>query len=223
MDILVIWTKFTHNSKSEMQRNTICIVIVLLCLTLQQAAAQNLKICAFNVQTFGKTRMERENYVQTLVKVFARYDFCLFQEIRDTTGEALAEFLRELNLYSHDQYDLLVSAPLGSGSSKEIYAYVYNKHKLDVSNAIQFASAQLTFERPPFSVIIYPKHSGNTGGVFVTGLHAKPDDTFTELTVKELNQMVDVYNSYKREIPNNKWLLMGDLNAGCKFVFTTNG
>ena len=56
-----------------------------------------LKIAAFNVQIFGASKIEKHNVTAILTKILLRYDLIFFQEIRDTSGEAIVTLMEKLN------------------------------------------------------------------------------------------------------------------------------
>ena len=65
------------------------------------------------------------------------------------------------------------------------------------------------FERRPYVALF------EAGGkrIGLIGLHAKPNHV-----VKELNKLDDVYFSARRVLEENNFILMGDFNAGCRYL-----
>lgn len=87
----------------------------------------SLKICAFNVQSFGESKVNNKRVMEILIKVLfsmcatrgstiiqkettdtfllysvkilSRCDLCLIQEVRDSKGEAVQALVNDLNRY----------------------------------------------------------------------------------------------------------------------------
>lgn len=64
--------------------------------------------------------------MDTLVRILARCDITVLQEVVDSTGSAIPLLLRELNRFDGSgPYSSLSSPLLGRGAYKEKYAYIY--------------------------------------------------------------------------------------------------
>lgn len=61
----------------------------------------HLKLCTFNVQVFGQSKMQKSDVVDILVRIFESFDLCVMQEIRDSSGQAFPELIAELNQNSN--------------------------------------------------------------------------------------------------------------------------
>jgi len=109
------------------------------------------------------------------------------------------------------------------------YGFFYLGSKLDIVDRHQYLDTQDYFERPPFSVFVRPKTSSTltataaaTRTMLLTANHIQPS-----AAPFELDKMVTVYESlltnatfsaeFKSAIAN-RWLFMGDFNAGCSYV-----
>lgn len=171
----------------------------------------SLSVAAFNIQVFGVTKMSKPEVVNVLVKTVSRYDLVLIQEIRDSGGSTIVNFMQQLNDYSGNKYSYIIGTRLGRSSSKEQYAYIYNKNNLRVLDSFDYNDVGDIFEREPFVALF---EFLPTGDIFFTiGLHAKPADV-----INELNQLDNVY-SYAEDVFNsNKSIIMGDLNADCTYL-----
>ena len=75
-----------------------------------------IEVAAFNVQVFGRTKMQDERVVELLVEVILRYDVILIQEIRDSSETAIYDLLDEVNEQSARDYEIVVSPRLGNDS-----------------------------------------------------------------------------------------------------------
>jgi len=176
-------------------------------------------ICAFNVQVFGVEKMKNAMVVDALLKIFLKYDIIFMQEIRDSSGTAIATFFEKLNERSGSAYSMLLSERLGRSSSKEQYAYFFRKKYITVTNAWQFPVALNWFERPPYIVQFRISKTDNNknfaSNVIAVGIHVKPDDA-----VKEIDKLRDVYTEITKnpKFTTGNILFMGDFNAGCSYV-----
>ncbi|KAL9655656.1 hypothetical protein ABK040_002319 [Willaertia magna] len=202
-------------------RNLIAFLLLVIVGFAFAVNAGDLKLCSFNVQVFGNTKMAKPEVVQTLLRILSRYDVIFFQEIRDSTGNAIVDLLNKLNAYGSIKYDIVISDRLGRTNSKEQYAYIYNVDKVSVVAHYQYPQELDQYERAPFSVVMKPKgDKNNARAVFLTGVHTSPSKAGPEI-----DRLVDVYNSYLstpyRDILANRWITMGDFNAGCSYVSPT--
>ena len=69
-------------------------------LTDESSKASNLIIGSFNIQSLGPTKMGRPEFVSSVVKILAKYDIVLIQEIKDaTTTNVINQLKNELNLF----------------------------------------------------------------------------------------------------------------------------
>lgn len=70
---------------------------VLFALAGLLQVAVPLKIAAFNIRTFGETKMANATLSSYIVQILSRYDIALIQEVRDTYLMAVGKLLDELN------------------------------------------------------------------------------------------------------------------------------
>jgi len=99
-----------------------------------------LKFASFNIQIFGKRKMQQNDVVDVLVKILNRYDLVLIQEIRDSEEKWTQELLNVLNSECHedDKYDMIISDRLGRTASKEQYGFFYRKRLLTVKSSFHY-------------------------------------------------------------------------------------
>lgn len=68
------------------------------------------KIGAFNIRTFGVTKMGNPEVANVIANIVRRYDILLVQEVRDVTGAAVVDLLNLVNSISTTpDYDVVVS------------------------------------------------------------------------------------------------------------------
>jgi hypothetical protein len=84
------------------------LTVFLLVITLstgiplldESSKAAKLTIGSFNIQSLGPTKMGRPEFVSSVVKILAKYDIVLIQEIKDaTTTNVMNQLKNELNLF----------------------------------------------------------------------------------------------------------------------------
>uniref|UniRef100_A0A8C5U2F6 Uncharacterized protein n=1 Tax=Malurus cyaneus samueli TaxID=2593467 RepID=A0A8C5U2F6_9PASS len=72
---------------------TVTLALSLLAVALLSPATTTLRVGAFNIQSFGDTKMSNKEVV------LLRYDVVLVQEVRDSDLSAVTELMEQLNRY----------------------------------------------------------------------------------------------------------------------------
>lgn len=175
-----------------------------------------LLIGAWNCQVFGVAKMASPDsaVVPSIVQIINRYDVLLFQEIRDESQLAIFELLNLTRAHAGRDYGLLLSARLGRSTSKEQYAYFYDRALVETTAipAYEYVDLLDLFERPPYIVELRDKSLGEK--FVLVGAHLKPDDA-----VKEMSALVTVYDGVRDDFDANvPFVLLGDFNADCQYV-----
>eukprot|EP01080_Neovahlkampfia_damariscottae_P001127 gene1127-10641_t len=172
-----------------------------------------IKICAFNVQIFGKSKMEKPGVPEILVKIFRKYDIALIQEIRDSSNTYIHTLKDMINNCTNcDQYNLTLSERLGRTSSKEQYGFFFKNSEFEILNTNQFNVSLDYFERPNYSVEF--KVNGFNDSFFLSANHISPSKA-----PEEIDRLVDVYDTLINQYGfEKKILFMGDFNADCSYV-----
>uniref|UniRef100_A0AC11BDN4 Deoxyribonuclease 1L3 n=1 Tax=Ovis aries TaxID=9940 RepID=A0AC11BDN4_SHEEP len=160
--------------------------LVLLLLSTHSALA--LKICSFNVRSFGESKKANCNAMDVIVKVIKRCDIILLMEIKDSSNRICPTLMEKLN------GEKLVSV-------KQSYLY----HDYQTGDAD-------VFSREPFVVWFQSPYTAVKDFVIVP-LHTTP-----ETSVREIDELADVYTDVKRRWNAENFIFMGDFNAGCSYV-----
>ncbi|XP_071826100.1 deoxyribonuclease-1-like [Apostichopus japonicus] len=189
------------------------IAFVAWCCTI--SAATNRKIAAFNIQIFGQSKSGKPDVMSDLVQILKRYDITLIQEIRDSAQTAIDVLLDQLNAETGNAYSKVISGRLGRTSSKEQYCFFYKHSLFSVIKDDTFTDTSDIFEREPYSVEF--RHTSSGREFVLSGLHAKPDDA-----VAEIDAMVEVYDDIKSTFSNSDVIMMGDFNADCSYVSSSD-
>ncbi|KAJ6655950.1 hypothetical protein lerEdw1_004535 [Lerista edwardsae] len=171
-----------------------------------------LRICAFNIQSFGDSKLADEGPAEVIVKILDRYDITLVQEVRDSDLSAVTELLERLNSASKHSYSHVISEPLGRDTYKETYLFIYRPKKVTVVDQLQYPNTKDTFSRPPFIVKFSVLDSEDEELVLVP-LHTPPNEA-----VAEIDALYDVHQHIRKKWGADNVMFLGDFNASCGYV-----
>ncbi|XP_037347516.1 deoxyribonuclease gamma [Talpa occidentalis] len=192
------------------------LLLLLLCISSTQAT-QALTICSFNVRSFGEAKKGNGEVMDVIVKVIKRCDIMLLMEIKDSNNIIGPMLMEKLNGNSRSTtYNYVISDRLGRNKYKEQYAFLYKEKLVSVKKHYLYHDNQAgdvdVFSREPFVVWFQSPHTAVKDFVIVP-LHTTP-----ETSVKEIDELVDVYMHVKRSWNVENFIFMGDFNAGCSYV-----
>ena len=174
--------------------------------------SQTLKIAAFNIQIFGKTKREKKDVMDVLIKIGQEFDVMLVQELKYADENTAPYYLEKINeAVGYSKYDFKRSERLGRSSSKEAYAYFYNTDKVEFIEGSDYVynDTDDVFEREPY---IASFRGGNFDFTLV-GVHTKPNDADSEIS-----NLPDVVDSILADNPNETDIIvMGDFNADGRY------
>lgn len=161
-------------------------------------------IGTWNVQIFGKHKIENETIKKNIEDIISQFDLLAFQEIRDESETAFPLMMSDLPKYSY-----IISPRLGRSNIKEQYAFIYNPEKFKFIKSEVWYDSNDNFEREPF--IAEFENNKNEKIVFIQ-IHTKPDDATQE--IKSLHMVKDnvelIYNT-------SNIIILGDLNGDCNY------
>jgi len=165
-----------------------------------------IKVAAFNIQVFGRTKRGKPEVMEVLVDVAREFDVMLVQEIRDSSGETAPAYLDLIN-GGNGSYAYVESERLGRSTSKESYAYYWDTETVEYveGSAYVYNDTLDVFEREPFVA------SFRSGGFDFTlvGVHTKPDEAEHEIG----NLTVVVASILAMNTGEGDVIVMGDFNA----------
>ncbi|XP_015391254.1 deoxyribonuclease-1 [Panthera onca] len=189
----------------------------LLALAGLLHVALSLRIAAFNIRTFGETKMSNATLSNYIVKILSRYDIAVIQEVRDSHLTAVGRLLDILNQDDPNAFHYVVSEPLGRNSYKERYLYVFRPDQVSVLDSYQYDDGcepcgNDTFSREP-AIVRFFSPLTEVREFAIVPLHAAPLDA-----VAEMDSLYDVYLDVRRKWDLEDVMLMGDFNAGCSYV-----
>ncbi|XP_030155919.1 deoxyribonuclease-1 [Lynx canadensis] len=189
----------------------------LLALAGLLHVALTLKIAAFNIRTFGETKMSNATLSNYIVQILSRYDIAVIQEVRDSHLTAVGRLLDRLNQDDPNAFHYVVSEPLGRNSYKERYLYVFRPDQVSVLDSYQYDDGcepcgNDTFSREP-AIVRFFSPLTEVKEFAIVPLHAAPLDA-----VAEMDSLYDVYLDVRQKWDLEDVMLMGDFNAGCSYV-----
>uniref|UniRef100_A0A665UMT3 Uncharacterized protein n=1 Tax=Echeneis naucrates TaxID=173247 RepID=A0A665UMT3_ECHNA len=168
----------------------------------------SLKICAFNIQSFGEAKANNKKVMGILLKVI----YCMCTMLRATSKYIdIADSPFSLCLKR-------ASERLGRNTYKEQYVYIYRSNVLTVKEQYQYHKLEEgtretdAFSREPFIVRF---HSPTTllKDFVLIGQHTCP-----KTAMKEMDELYTVFNGIYKKWKVNNVMILGDLNAGCSYV-----
>lgn len=168
---------------------------------------KTIKIAAFNIQIFGRTKREKTEVMNILAEIAHEFDVMLVQEFRDSSETTAPFYLETINALEGPDYEFIRSSRLGRSTSKEAYAYYYNTDTVQYqeNSAYVYDDINDVFEREPY---IASFRSGNFDFTLV-GIHTKPDDA-----ENEIGNLTIVVSSILENVPSeHDIIVLGDFNA----------
>ncbi|XP_077172869.1 deoxyribonuclease-1-like 2 [Paroedura picta] len=184
---------------------------LLPCLAVLLHSATPLRICAFNIQTFGDNKVDNEAVAKVIVKIVSRYDIALVQEVRDSDLSAVNTLMEKLNRASKHSYSFINSEPLGRETYKEMYLFIYRTESASPEDHHQYPNPNSAFSRAPF-IVKFSVPEGREPLILVP-LHTPPSEA-----VAEIDALYDVYLEIIDKWGTDNMMFLGDFNADCSYV-----
>ncbi|KAM9372461.1 deoxyribonuclease-1-like 2 [Phaethornis superciliosus] len=191
---------------------TMMLALSLLATTLLCPATATLRVGAFNIQSFGDTKMSNKEVAGVIVGILSLYDVVLVQEVRDSDLSAVTHLMEQLNSVSKSPYDYEISEPLGRENYKEMYLFIYRTDVVSVVDTYQYEDPQDVFSREPFILRVSAPRAKVEEFVLVP-LHSAPHDA-----VAEIDALYDVYLAILSKWGTDNIMFLGDFNADCAYV-----
>nr|XP_023472325.1 deoxyribonuclease-1-like 2 isoform X2 [Equus caballus] len=178
---------------------------------LGDIGAAGLRIGAFNIQSFGDSKVSDPACGGVIAQILAGYDVALVQEVRDPDLSAVSALMEQINSVSRHEYSFVSSEPLGRDQYKEMYLFVYRKDAVSVVDTYQYPDPEDAFSREPFVVKFSAPSSAKE--LVLIPLHAAPHHA-----VVEIDALYDVYLDVIDKWGTDDILFLGDFNADCSYV-----
>jgi endonuclease/exonuclease/phosphatase family metal-dependent hydrolase len=203
-------------------RLTILSVMSFLFLTIYIAAFSQQKdtfrLCTFNIQNFGKTKLGDSSRVNVLAGIVRKYGIVAVQEISDVSGVVPGAFCDIINKSGDKHYAVACSKLTGEQAddktSREQYAFYYDSAMFSLVMAPMLFndSAHDFFAREPY-IARFKTKSGTFSFVLIT-IHTAPDRA-----VEEIGSLDEVVKWAKKRFPGEtEFIILGDFNASCTYA-----
>nr|XP_046192190.1 deoxyribonuclease-1-like [Oncorhynchus gorbuscha]XP_046193462.1 deoxyribonuclease-1-like [Oncorhynchus gorbuscha] len=192
-------------------------LLVLFPLALVQLGGC-LLLGAFNIKTFGDKKSSNSTLMDIITQIVHRYDIVLIQEVRDTDLSATNKLMQHVNKgLSPYRYSHIVSEELGRSTYTERYLYLYREETVSVAKNYTYDDGcepcgTDTFIREPFIVMFSSNYTAVRNFVLI------PQHTSPDSAVKEVDALYDVAADVRARWNTNDIVLLGDFNAGCRYV-----
>jgi len=157
---------------------------------------ETIKICSFNIQVFGTSKLKKPQAVDVLTKVVRRFDLVAIQEVRSTDDTVVPRFVQMVNA-NGSRYDFIIGPRLGRTNSKEQYAILFNTARIEVDRGSVYTvdDPKDLLHREPlvarFRVRGVPPQQAFTFNL--VDIHTDPDET-----AQELDALADVFVGVQR-------------------------
>ncbi|KAG7283899.1 hypothetical protein CRUP_034086 [Coryphaenoides rupestris] len=168
--------------------------------------AASLKMCAFNIQSFGEAKANNKKVMGLLLKILARCDLCLIQEVRDSKGGAIRMLVKDLNRFDKsNSYTCIESKRLGRKTYKEQYVYIYRDNVLQLKDHYQYHKLEAegtnetdVFSREPF-IVRFHSPATLVKDFILIGQHTSPKTAMKEMD-ELYNVFKDIYQRWKLDV-----------------------
>jgi hypothetical protein len=181
-------------------------------LPTAQRPADKIYIATFNIQVFGKSKMEKADVMSVIVQVIRQFDIVAIQEIRAKDDDILPGLMQMLNA-DGSRYDFLIGPRLGRSVSTEQYAYIFDTNRIeyDPNSVGTIGDPADLLHREPFVARFRPRTQfpEQAFTFWLVDTHTDPDDV-----PREVAALAQVFQLMQRARPDeDDVILLGDLNA----------
>ncbi len=161
-----------------------------------------ISILSFNIQIFGISKISNRVVINKLVDIVSKYDLIAIQEVRDSSGQAVLEFMKLLD----PKYNYFLGPREGRSSSKEQYWFIYDKTKLKIIDRATYPDPSNVFERRPEGV--YFQSINNSFDFVLINKHVAPGDA-----LKEISYIPNLFDYFYSLFKDPDIIIVGDFNA----------
>ena len=179
----------------------------------ESRARDSIRIATFNIQVFGDTKLSKPHVMEYLANIARRFDVLAIQEICARNQDVLPRYVDHINSVGRS-YDYVIGARIGRSTSKEQYAYVFDRETVEVDRNQLYTinDPEDMLHREPFVAWFRVRGPPKTEAFTFTliNIHTDPDETR-----EEVNALDDVFRLVRNDGRNeDDVILLGDLNVG---------
>ena len=173
---------------------------------------ETIRVASFNIQVFGESKLGKPHVMDILARVARQFDVLAIQEIRSQNQDILPQFVDLINATGR-QYDYVIGPRLGRTSSKEQYAFIYDRASVEIdrNQLYTVADPDDLLHREPlvgwFRTRSAPPEQAFTFSL--VNVHTDPDEVEAEV-----DALADVLRAVRDDGRHeDDVILLGDLNA----------
>lgn len=173
---------------------------------------ETITIASFNIQVFGQSKLEKPRAMEILAQIVRKFDVVAIQEIRSSAQDVMPRFIELINSTGRN-YDYIIGPRLGNSSSKEQYAYAFDRQTIEVDRRYVYtvADPDNLLHREPLVAWFRTRgpEPDETFTFSLVNIHTDPDIVDIELAV-----MDDIFRVVRDDGRNeDDVIILGDLNA----------
>jgi deoxyribonuclease-1-like protein len=174
--------------------------------------SDTIRIASFNIQVFGTSKINKPHVVDILARIVREFDVVAIQEIRSQDQDIVPTFVEVINSTGR-QYDFVIGPRLGRTSSKEQYAFIFDRASLEIDRSQLYTVEDpddLLHREPLVGWFRARGVDPNAAFTFsLVNIHTDPDETD-----QELNALDDVFRIVRNDgRQEDDVILLGDLNV----------
>lgn len=171
-----------------------------------------IRIGSFNIQVFGQAKLAQDDVMNAIAEIALRFDVLAIQEVRSINQDVLPQLVQRINAKDAD-YDFIIGPRQGRTSSKEQYAFVFNRERLAVDERFVYSvdDPDDLLHRPPLVARFQAVRPASSQAFTFSliNVHTDPDEADWEVDVLD-----DVIKAVRNDgSGEDDVILLGDLNA----------
>jgi endonuclease/exonuclease/phosphatase family metal-dependent hydrolase len=165
------------------------------------APAETIRLCSFNIQIFGVSKMAKPEVVNILTDIISHADVTAIQEVRSQDIAPVVQFMQLLP----PRYAYVLGPREGRSSSKEQYWIIYDSTKLKLIGENTWADPEDIFERNPLGVYFQTRDKFD---FILIDNHIQPSNAGQEIA--DMPAVIQYFQDLWKETDT---ILVGDFNA----------
>jgi deoxyribonuclease-1-like protein len=181
------------------------------------ADGPTIRIASFNIQTFGKSKLEDPRIAYTLAEIIRQFHVVAIQEIRTQDNFHMQHFVQLVNSTGR-KYDFVIGPPIGNSTYKEQYAFVFDAERIVVDRNTVFTvgDPDNLLHREPlvasFATRAHPVTPDNAFTFTLINVHTQPEPA--SALDAEMDTLAKVLREVRRTGRGEDDIIMlGDFNA----------
>jgi endonuclease/exonuclease/phosphatase family metal-dependent hydrolase len=181
------------------------------------ADGPTIRIASFNIQTFGKSKLEDPLIVRTLAEIVRQFHVVAIQEIRTQDNFHMQHFVEIVNASgaAPRKYDFVVGPPIGNTTYKEQYAFIFDAERIMVDRNTVFTvgDPDNLLHREPLVASFATRMPSDVAFTFtLINVHTQPEPA--SALDAELAALAEVFREVRRTGRGEDDIIMlGDFNA----------